>query len=565
MATRKLDPFTSEVIRSALVAVGDEMFIAMQRTAMSPIIYEVLDYAVGITDRHGRLVIQGNGVPLFIGTLDTSVQSIINKFGDDIHPGDIFIGNDPYGGGGTHLSDVSLIMPIFVDEEIFCFVCNKAHWSEVGGKDPGSWSTNATEIYQEGLQFPNLRLFDRSSINQSLVDLIAANVRLPDSSLGDMWAGIAALRVGERRIQELVVKHEAQVISQAMGEFLDYSENIILAELARLPRGIYEATDLIDDDGIGNGPFPVQVKITITENHFTADFTGSHPQVLGPINNTYTGLLSGARGAFLAVTSPDVPVNEGCFRSLSVICPEGTLFTAKRPAPVSIYWETLLYATDLIWKALAPHMPARLPAGHLLSTCGTNVASYHPDTGEATMLVHPLVGGWGALASRDGESGQFCAGDGETFNIPTEVLENAHALRVVQYGFHNEDGGHGKFRGGKGVALEYEVLIDDTYVTAAYGRTSIRPWAVNGGTEGSNNYIEVHRNSETIEKSGKVSRVKLKKGDRIRMVTATGGGYGNPVERQPDLIEKDLKNGYLTVEQARSVYRYHGGLPIPCI
>jgi N-methylhydantoinase B len=556
MARLNRDLFTAEIIRNALLAIGDEMFVAMQRASMSPIIYEVLDFGVGITDQEGRLLTQGNGVPLFIGTLDASVQTIIAKFGsrDAIRPGDIFISNDPYSGGGTHLSDVSLIMPVFFAEQLVAFVASKAHWSEVGGKNPGSWTTDATDVYQEGLQFPNVKLFDRGVANDSLIEMIRANVRLPDMSLGDMWAGIAALRVGEERVLEQIGKYGAAAFFDAVDGLLDYSERLTRAELAKLPRGVFEATDWIDDDGIGNGPFPIRVKVTITGDRFVADFTGSHPQVPGPINNTYTGLVSGVRGAFLAITSPATPNNEGCFRALEVICPQGTLFTATRPAPVSTYWETLLYANDLIWKALAPHVPARLPAGHLLSTCGTIIAETEPASGELKILVEPLVGGWGASRQRDGQNGQFCAGDGETFNIPVEVAEAAYGLRVEQYAFHNEDGGGGTNRGGKGVMLDYRVKADEVFVTAAYGRHRFSPWALEGGQEGSRNYVEIQRNDGSVERFGKVARCRVVKGELIRLVTATGGGYGAPQNRSRGRVLDDIRDGYITPDQARLVY-----------
>ena len=556
MTEQTYDIFTAEIIRNALLAAGDEMFVAMQRASMSPIIYEVLDYGVGITDGRGRLLTQGNGVPLFIGTIDASVVTILEKFGskDAIHPGDIFISNDPYSGGGTHLSDVSLIMPVFHDGTLVAFVANKAHWSEVGGKNPGSWTTDATDVFQEGIQFPNVKLFERGRENESLIEMIRANVRLPDMSLGDMWAGIAALRVGEERLLALIEKYGGDAFFSAIDGLLDYSEGATRAELAKLPRGVFEAEDWIDDDGIGNGPFPVRVKVTITDDRFIADFTGSHPQVPGPINNTFTGLVSGVRGAFLAITSPSTPNNEGCFRALEVICPQATLFTATRPAPVSTYWETLLYANDLIWKALAPYVPDRLPAGHLLSTCGTIIAETRPDTGELKILVEPLVGGWGASRDKDGQNGQFCAGDGETFNIPVEVTEATYGLRVEQYAFHNEDGGAGRQRGGKGVVLDYRVIADEVFLTAAYGRHRFSPWALEGGQEGSRNYIEIHRLDGGRERFGKVARCRVVKGELIRLVTATGGGYGPAKDRPRDQVHLDLRDGYITAPQARDAF-----------
>src|SRR5438128_2090946 len=285
-------------------------------------------------------------------------------------------------------------MPIYFRGELMPYVGNKAHWTEVGGKDPGSWTTDATEVYQEGLQFPNIKLFIEGKPDEALLDLIAANVRLPDMTLGNMWAGVAALRVGERRFLDLCEKYGRDTVLTAIESLLDYGETMARQELAKLPKGTFEAEDWIDDDGIGNGPFPVRVKITITDDEFICDFTGTHPQVPGPVNCALTGLHSGVRTMLKAITSPSIPVNEGCFRPLKIICPPRTIFTAERPAAVSTYWETMNYVTDLVWKALAPIVPDRLPAGHFLSVCGVVVAGQHPDTNELFLLVEPQAGGW---------------------------------------------------------------------------------------------------------------------------------------------------------------------------
>ncbi len=564
MAITAVDPFTIEIIKNSLVAIGDEMFYALQRTSKSTIIYETLDFGVAITDAQGRLVAQGNGVPLFIGTLDAAVNAVRDRFGatGNLSPGDIVVTNDPYGGGGTHLSDVSLIMPIYHHGELVAFVGNKAHWTEVGGKDPGSWTTDSTEVYQEGLQFPNVKLFNQGQPDQALLDIIAANVRLPDMTLGDLWAGVAALRIGERRFLDLCEKYGRDTVLIAIENLLDYGETMARQELAKLPKGTFEAEDWIDDDGIGNGPFPVRVRVTITDDEFVADFTGSHPQVPGPINNTRTGLASGVRAVFKALTNPEIPANGGSFRPVRAICPDGTVFTAQRPAPVSTYWETMLYATDLIWKALAPHVPNRLPAGHMLSVCGTVLAGLHPDTGDLFLLVEPLVGGWGAGHDKDGESGQFCVGDGETYNIPIEITETRYGVTVDQYAFHTEDGGAGEYRGGKGVVLDYRVVGEEVFLTGTFGRHKFMPWGLNGGHDGSPNGITVIRKDGRVEGPfGKVARLRLARGDVARLVTATGGGYGDPRRRPPAKVASDVRDGYITAEQAIRFYGAHVDAP----
>jgi N-methylhydantoinase B len=554
------DPYTIEIIRSSLEAIGDEMFCALQRTSMSPIIYETLDFSVGVTDARGDLITQGNGTTVFLAMIDSLVRDILAKFGakGEIHPGDVFMSNDPYEGGGTHLSDIGLVSPVFHQDELVAFVVNKAHWVDVGGKNPGSFSTNATEIFQEGVQIPSVKIIARGVLNEQILEIIAANIRLPKDSMGDFWAGVAANRVGERRIAELFTKYGRTSVLEAKEQLLAYGEAMIQKDLAALPKGVFTAEDWIDDDGITSAPLRVQVKVTITDTEFVADFTGSAPQAQGPINNSRTGLVSAVRMIFKALTNPHIPANAGCFRMVKVICPDSTVFTAKRPAPVSTYWETQMYAVDLIWKALAPHVPHRLTAGHQLSVCAVILAGTHADTKEFALLVCPLLGGWGAGVTKDGESGQFSAADGETYNIPVEITEARYGVLVEQYAFHNERGGAGEYRGGRGVVMDYRVRTDDFVLTGSFGRFKYPPWPMNGGQSGSPNKLQVLRTDGTIETYGKIAGLPLKKGDVVRMITAHGGGVGDPKNRPIERIREDLHNGFITQEQARSDYGYTG-------
>ncbi len=556
MKRREIDPFTLEIIKEGLISISDEMFVATQRTSMSTIIYEVLDFAVGLTDDKGRLITQGNGVTLFLGTLDFGVLSVLQKYGrENLEPGDVFITNDPYHGGGTHLSDVSIIAPIFYRDRLVAFAANKAHWTEVGGMAPGSWTTNATEIYQEGLQFPCIKLFERGKPIESLVDLIRANVRTPDMSISDMYSQVASVRVADRRFNDLCDKYDFDVVRQGIDAQLDYGEELTRQALGELPRGVYEAEDFIDDDGIGNGPFRVCVKVTIGDGKLICDFTGSHGQVPGPINCTYTGLCSAARAILISLTDPSIPACEGCFRLLDVICPEETIFTSSRPAPVSTYWETTLYAADLIWRALAPVLPDRLPAGHFLSVCGTTIAGLHPDTGELFLLVEPQAGGWGAGAVKDGENALVCIADGETYIIPVEVCETRYGVRVEQYALDIADGGAGKLRGGRGLVRDYRITVDEATFTGTFGRHKFLPWGMAGGSEGSRNYSKfLFADGRAPEIRGKTAQYRLRKGDVARLVTGTGGGYGDPLERPVEKVRDDVQNGYVTLKQAEKQY-----------
>ncbi len=556
MTGKGVDPFTLEIIKEGLLAIGDEMFVTMQRTSMSTIIYEVLDYATGLTDARGRLITQGNGVTLFLGTLDFGVRSVLKKFGEGgLKPGDIIITNDPYEGGGTHLSDVSLIMPIFYNEKIVAFAANKGHWTEVGGMAAGSWTTNSKEIYQEGLQFPCIKIFHEGKPNQSLIDLIRANVRTPDMSIGDMYAQAASLRIAERRFQELCRKHGVENVLAGVETLMEHSEHLILQEIEKLPKGVYEAVDYIDDDGIGNGPFEVRVKVIVEKDTVTCDFTGTHPQVPGPVNSARTGLFSAARAVLMSLTDPSIPANEGCFRPLKIICPDRTIFTCEKPAAVSTYWETMMYAADLIWRAMAPHMPKKLPAGHFLSVCGVVLAGIHPDTGELFILVEPQAGGWGAGADKDGENGLVCVGDGETYIIPIEVCETRYGVLVDRYGYDITEGGEGRFRGGRGLVRDYRITAEEAWYTGTFGRFKFLPWGMNDGRNGSRNYTKmIFKDSRKPVVFGKTAQFHMKRGDVARLVTATGGGYGYPLERPVEMVIHDLKNGYITPQIAEKWY-----------
>lgn len=552
-----IDPFTQEIIKDALVALGDEMFNAMIRTSMSPIIYETTDFAVGATDARGNLLAQGNGVTGFLATLDTAVQSALERWPlDKIRPGDIFVTNSPYEGGGTHLSDVSILFPIFVGDKLIAWTANKAHWTEVGGTYPGSATTASTDIFQEGLHFRFLKLFDEGRINEALVEMIRTNVRLPDSTIGDMHAGVAACRVGGRRIMELAEKYGTDELLSAMESLLDYGERMTLEELKKLPKGVFTADDVVEEDGHGNGPFMIRVKVTITDDKVVADFTGTSPQAIGPINCSYAGLITGVRCTFKAVTNTDIPANGGCFRPLEVICPPGTILSAQSPAPVSIYYESLQGAIEVMWKALAPLMPHKLPVGHQRTVGATFISGLLPGTKDLFVMGEPLVGGWGAGFDHDGDSGQFCAANGETFNIPIELAESRYGFEIDQYALHAEDGGAGAFRGGKGVVLDYRVTTDEAFLTYSATRTKSRPWGLAGGLDGSHNRAEIIRNDGSVETYSMITGMRAGKGETIRLVSATGGGYGDPKTRDRAALIADLRNGFVTQEQARRDYAF---------
>lgn len=555
MAKRTIDPFTVEVIKRALISAAEQMFASLGRTSKSSVIYEVLDYGCAITDAKARMIAQANGIPPFIGVLTDAVADTIDKFGlDGLGEGDIIIVNDPYMGGATHQNDVVLVMPVFYDGRPIMFAANKAHWNDIGGKDPGSWSPSATDIYQEGLQFPAVKLFKGGKEVQGIIDILARNGRIPEMTLGDMRAQAASLQVAAKRIIQICDKYGLETVLESIEVYLEQGRQEALAQLKSLPKGVFTAEEHIDDDGLGGDPVLVKVKVTITDDEFIVDYTGTGKTARGPINAPLSALMSTAKFAYKAVVSPHGDSNEGLFAPLKVIVPEDTVFNPKRPAPVSTYWESDSYAGDVIWKALADVMPNRITAGHFLSVCGTIVSGIDDKTGEWFFSVEPNAGGWGAGKGKDGESGLVCSGDGETYVLSIEVAETRYPMIVDQFALNIADGGHGQWRGGFGLVKDYRITNSKAFVTASFGRNKFPPWGLAGGMSGTPNLVEVHTSDGKVEQRGRFSNEELSKGDMVRFITGIGGGYGDPKKRDPQAVLGDVINGYITPESAREVY-----------
>jgi N-methylhydantoinase B len=520
-----VDPFTREVIGHQLRAAAREMFVTLGRASQSPIIYEVLDYACGICDRNGGLVAEAEGIPGFIGVLGHAATEMLDQHGDTMRDGDVYVLNDPFRGGGTHLSDVALVAPIVCDSDVVAFAVNKAHWTEVGGASPGSWAPGAGEIYQEGLIFPGVPVYRDGELNDSLVDLIRANVRLPSMTVGDLFAGVAALRSAQQRVQDMCRRFGAATLRAAMDELHDLGERRALLALADLPPGTYEADDWLDDNGVTDEPLYVRVRVDVGLDRFVCDFTGSAPQSKGSVNSTWSSLHAACRSAYKAVVGPELATTDGLFRPLQIVAPEGCIFNATRPAPVGVYWESSDFATDLVWKALAEAVPERLTAGHHLSVCGLVLSGVH--NGERIILVEPQAGGWGAGFDRNGTSALFPCGDGDTKNIPAEVAEARYPIRMIRHELRRDNAGNGRFIGGRGAVREFEVLAE-AELTTSFGRHRFPPWGVAGGAPGSDNAVEIYRSGELLVRAGKLARVALERGDVVRILTGSGGGWGPP-------------------------------------
>ena len=555
MAEVKINPVTLDIVKDSLIAVSNEVFYAFARTSMSPIIYETLDYASGIADVDGRLLTQGNGACGFIGLIAPMIQEIIHKYGkENMHPGDVYLINDPYLGGGTHLSDIGMVMPVFYGEELIAFIGNKAHWSDVGGMAAGSFTTDSQDVFQEGLRFSGVKLLDQGEICKPLLEMIKSNVRFPETSEGDMWGQIASLRTGYKRIGELCEKYTVEVVKESMKRLLEQGAKIAYNRIKELPKGSWEMEEFMDDDGYGN-LVRVKVKITITEDEFIADFTGSSPQVASPINTGYSSLCAGVKVIYMSILGPELAVNDGVFEPMRIFAEDGSIMRCHAPAPTSCYFESMIYASDVVWKALAPVFPEALGAGHMLSVCSVVLAGTKQGSGEPFLIVEPTGGGWGASDGKDGEVGQFCVGDGETYNVPVEMAENRYGIMIDEYSLHTDGMGAGKYRGGSGAVRSYRAMTDGQLFTASFGRNKFPAWGAAGGKDGSYNYFEFHNADGSKEgPMGIVARHVMNKDDVVYMVTCTGGGYGNPLERDPELVARDVKNEYISIRQAEEDY-----------
>jgi N-methylhydantoinase B len=380
-------------------------------------------------------------------------------------------------------------------------------------------------------------------------DILYANSRMPDFLKGDLWAGIASIRAGERRVLEIINKYGKGAFLHALEEYMDYGERVTLSALKNLPHEKFTLSEEQDSGKI------FTVTIEITENEFIVDLRDNPDQEKGPFNISRDSAVTSSQLILKSLTSIDTICNGGTFRPLKVLTREGSVFHPRRPAAMGIYYEIDVRLYDLVWRTLAQKMPERLPAGGFASICGTLFGGIHPDTGRQYSIIEPELGGWGGSCRADGNPAIFSGFHGETYNCPAEINEARNGLLVDKMSLHDEEGGEGKYRGGKGVCIEYRIRSDDAWFTAAYTRSKFPPWPLKGGRHGSPNYVEILRTDGTKEKYSVANALTLKKNDVIRVMTGTGAGWGDPEERDIELVKDDLKNGYITEAQANKYYK----------
>jgi len=417
---------------------------------------------------------------------------------------------------------------------------------------PGSLSGDATEVFQEGLRLPAIKIIDKGNPITPLFDVIKVNSRMPDVLEGDVWAAIASARIGAGRLQELARKYGVDTFTTTMRNFMDHGEKVARAAMADLPRGRFELAEDQDDGAV------YKVAITITGDEFLIDLRDNPDQSPGPVNAVRDGVMIAAHMIFKNLTDAHGPANGGSFRPVTVLTRKGSIFDAAEPAANGFYYEVLLRVYDLLWRCLAPHLDGRLASGHFASVCGTFIGGTHPDTGRQYTIIEPQIGGWGGRQGVDGNSAMFCGFHGETYNCPAEINEARNGVWVDRMELNMAPGGEGEFTGGRGIVMDYRVRAANGYLTAGYTRSKYPAWAMGGGAEGSSNLIEYRPKGGDPVRHSFVSGLSTKPGDVIRVITGNGGGYGDPRKRAPEAVAMDVKNGLLTPQRAREIYGWEG-------
>lgn len=551
MAT--VDPITTEIIRNAFVSIAKDMNATLIRSAFTPVIYEGKDCSVALIDADGEVLGQSLGLPLFLGNLEICVKLIAEEHGwDYFKEGDVFYMNDSYM-TGTHLNDSTIIMPIFWRGDRIGFAASRAHWLDVGAKDPGT-PVDSHEIYQEGMRWGPTRLYENGKPREDVIDLLRRNSRFGESTVGDMNAQVAAGRTGEKRLHALFDRFGAETIAAARDEIFKQTEILEREAVRAVPDGVYHAEGYLDDDGLGSDPLLVNLKLTVKDDAMEIDLAGSAEQATGPVNCGFTQTVAAARVAYKLLICSEVSPNGGSFRPLEVTAPKRTIFSAEEPAACGWYFSSLGLLIDLVVKALAPVMPERAAGAHYGDSMVISVAGLDPrNDNEFFFMIEPTTGGWGASQGRDGESSLINNVNGSFKDIPVEIFENKYPLRLLSYGIRKDSGGIGKYRGGNGTYREYLVQADsDLFLW--FERSETTAWGIFDGQDGLAPNVIVERPGEDTLEVLKINGIKVQNGTVIKSLTGGGGGYGKPLERDPEAVRQDFIDGYVSLEHARTAY-----------
>jgi N-methylhydantoinase B len=551
MTSSSVNPITVEVVRNGLAHIANEMATVLRKTSYNMMIYEVRDYCVGIVDPEGNILSQNFGaLPIFLADLGPAIVDGVRMHGKDgFRPGDVLLMNHPYV-CGQHLNNVVVYTPFFDDGELVAFLAVRAHWIDIGGTRVGFGFSGTREVYEEGLQFRSLKLYRGDQPNQDIFQIITDNVRFAESCLGDLRAQVASCRVGERGLGALVRRYGLNAFLHCVKIIWDQSEALAREQVARIRPGRYAAEALFDSDGVDfDRPVPLKVKVEVAGGEMTIDFSEISDQVAGSINSGESGAVAAARVAFKSLVAPYSPIDEGCFRPLKIIIPEGKILSATPPAPVGNWSRTLPTVIDLILKALAPAMPDKIAAGHKGDMGGYAFFGVDPKTGRRFLCQTIMGGGWGGRAHEDGESATVSMCQGDVQNAPVELQEIYYPVVVEHQRLRAGSGGRGKFRGGLGIEISVRVLCD-AFTNINVERQLTAPWGIFGGENGATAKALVkqlpHDSGAWLTKK---PNYPLKNGGSVTFFTAGGGGYGSAKERPRELVERDRRLGYVPANE----------------
>ena len=555
MTAGKLDPITLTVIQSGLQQVCNEMDLAFVRSAFSPVISEALDRSDGIYHKdNGELISQGElGLPVFVGTMQFGTRCVIER-AKDIQDGDVYIVNDPYL-GGTHLMDVRFVKPFFYEGELFAWLANTGHWPDTGGSVPGGFSANATEVEQEGLRLPPVKLYKAGIMDEEILSIVLSNIRIADQRIGDIKAQAAALSTGEKRFTELIDRYGKQTVNTAIKELRNRAAQQMRAKIKEIPDGLYQGKAFVDSDGVIDEPLCIDMKVRKQDTELYFDMSGSSPPCLGPMNSVIATTKS---SVYLAIKHifPDVPINAGTFDPLHIKEPEGTFLYAKYPRPVSgCAAEVSQRIAEAVFSALVQAIPQQLfaaPAGTSGNLC---VGGYDPIRERNYVMYVISGGGYGGNAATDGLS-NGCSTIGISKTTPVEVMEQYYPVLFEEYSLHEGSGGAGKSRGGFGVNYKIKLRRGNAKVSMVMDHGRFGPQGVLGGKDGGVNKVQIEHNGQTYVPPhlSKDQNIHVQAGDTICVSTPGGGGYESALMRNPELVQKDVKRGYYTMQQAQDLF-----------
>jgi len=549
---RKIDPIKFEVVRNGLIEATEEMAAALRRSAYSTNIKTRCDFSCCFFDRDLRAVAQSFSQPNHLGSMVGTVRQAVREYGaDKLAPGDQLVVNYPYP-GGAHLNDIVVLAPFFYRGEIYGYFANLAHHVDVGGGAPASVGA-FREIYQEGVIIPPVKIVQDGRIVDDVFRLVLAQIRSKRETAGDFRAQFASNNTGVRRLTALLDRHGPETVSYYIDELVDYTDRRTRAELAKLPKGEYLADGYVDNDGFTDQPVRLAARVVIDDEGVLFDFTGSDPQRRAPVNSTWAQTYSAAAYALKCITDPDLPVNEGFYRHVRMTAPEGTVVNCTHPFPVVAGWETQDRLTDVIVKALAEVLPGRVAAGTKAMICHAGFGGADPRSGNYYCYLETISGGYGGRLKSDGPDAVQAHGQ-NTENAPVEETETNYPVRILRYELVENSEGPGRHRGGLGVRRDYRFDDHEVTFTILSDRDRWGPWGLYGGGEGRKAYYILNPDGEARELGSKTT-VGLKPGDVVSFQTCGGGGWGPPEERSPDLVLQDVRDGKISIERARTVYK----------